>query len=167
MERANRTLQDRLAKELRLAGVNGMEAGNAFLRAFMERFNQRFSIRAARPEDLHRPVNVAASRLSDILCHREQRYVGAQLTFHYDRRLIILEQTELSKGLVSRYVELYDFFDRPLEVRWKRCPASLPGLQQGPARESHSRRREQTAKPCADHRQGTTGYEARNEGQDQ
>ena len=119
VERANRTLQDRLVKELRLAGVNGMEAGNAFLPAFVERFNQRFSVCAARPEDLHRPVNVAASRLSDILCHREQRYVGAQLTFHYDRKLIILEQTELSKGLASRYVELYDFFDRPLEVRWK------------------------------------------------
>jgi hypothetical protein len=119
VERANRTLQDRLVKELRLAGVNGMDAGNAFLPAFVERFNQRFSVCAARPEDLHRPVNVAASRLSDILCHREQRYVGAQLTFHYDRKLIILEQTELSKGLVSRYVELYDFFDRPLEVRWK------------------------------------------------
>lgn len=31
-------------------------------------------------------------------CDREQRYVGAQLTFHYDRKQIILEQTELSKG---------------------------------------------------------------------
>ena len=119
VERANRTLQDRLVKELRLAGVNDMEAGNAFLSGFLERFNDRFSVRAGRPEDLHRPLNLAASRLNDILCHREQRYVGAQLTFHYDRKLIILEQTELSKGLASRYVELYDFSDRPLEVRWK------------------------------------------------
>ena len=46
-------------------------------------------------------------------------YVGAQLTFHYDRKLIILEQTELSKGLAGKYVELYDLFDRSLEVRWK------------------------------------------------
>ena len=119
VERANRTLQDRLVKELRLAGISDMENGNAFLPAFVERFNERFSIRAARPEDLHRPLNLAASRLQDILCHREQRYIGAQLTFHYDRKLIILEQTEISKGLVGRYVELYDFFDRPLEVRWK------------------------------------------------
>ncbi|HEY6412969.1 MAG TPA: hypothetical protein VIX42_04745 [Edaphobacter sp.] len=48
-----------------------------------------------------------------------QRYVGAQLTFHYDRRQIILEQTELSKGLAGRYVEVYDFSDKPLEVRWQ------------------------------------------------
>jgi len=57
--------------------------------------------------------------LSDILCHRELRYVGAQLTFHYDRRQIILEQTELSKGPPGRYVEVYEFSDKPLEIRWQ------------------------------------------------
>ena len=35
VERANKTLQDRLVKELRLAGVSTMEAGNAFLPTFM------------------------------------------------------------------------------------------------------------------------------------
>ena len=73
VERANRTLQDRLVKELRLAGIDDMEAGNAFLRSFLERFNERFSVRAARPENLHRPLKLAGSRLNDILCHREQR----------------------------------------------------------------------------------------------
>ena len=34
VERANRTLQDRLVKELRLAGVCDMESGNAFCRTF-------------------------------------------------------------------------------------------------------------------------------------
>ena len=119
VERANRPLQDRLVKELRLAGVSDMEAANNFLPRFIERYNERFSVRSAKPEDLHRTLNLAASRLQDILCHREQRYVGAQLTFHYDRKLIILDQTDLSRGLVGRYVELYDFPDRPLEVRWK------------------------------------------------
>src|SRR5450432_2630672 len=75
VERANRTLQDRLVKELRLAGVCDMEAGNDFLSTFLERFNERFAVRAVKPENLHRPLNVAAARLNDILCHREQRYV--------------------------------------------------------------------------------------------
>ena len=57
--------------------------------------------------------------MNDILCHREQRYMGAQLTLSYDRRQIILEQTELTKGLAGQYVELYDFADGSLEVRWK------------------------------------------------
>ena len=118
VERANRTLQDRLVKELRIAGISDMEAGNAFLPSFAERFNQRFSVQAARDVDLHRALHLPATKLNDMLCHREQRYVGAQLTFHYDRKQIVLELTELSKGLAGKYVELYDFADHPLEVRW-------------------------------------------------
>jgi transposase len=119
VERANRTLQDRLVKELRMAGVCDIESGNAFLPDFVQRYNERFSIRALKSDNLHRPLNVAQSRLNDILCHREQRYVGQQLTFHYDRKQIILERSEVSEGLAGHYVELYDFVDRPLEVRWK------------------------------------------------
>ncbi len=119
VERANRTLQDRLVKELRLAGISGTEAGNAFLQGFVERYNERFAVRAASTANLHRPLHVPQHKLNDILCHREQRYIGAQLSFHYDRKQIILEQTELSKGLAGKYVELYDFADGSLEVRWK------------------------------------------------
>lgn len=96
-----------------------MAAGNAFLPGFIERYNQRFAVPPARREDLHRRPLVETDRLDDILCHREQRYVGAQLTLSYERQQIILEQTELSKGLGGQYVELYDYTDRPLEVRWK------------------------------------------------
>ena len=119
VERANRTLQDRLVKELRLAGVSGMESGNAFLPGFVERYNERFAVRAASTANLHRPLLLKPQKLNDILCHREQRYVGAQLTFHYDRKQIILERSAVSEKLAAHYVDLYDFPDRPLEVRWK------------------------------------------------
>jgi hypothetical protein len=119
VERANRTLQDRLVKELRLADISSMEAGNVFLPGFVERSNERFAIPPAKTQDLHRTLNVPASRLKDILCHREQRYVGQQLSLAYDRKQIILERSELADKLAGQYVELYDFTDRPLEVRWK------------------------------------------------
>ena len=124
VERANRTLQDRLVKELRLANVTGLEAGNAFLPAFVARFNERFAITPSKPDNLHRTLNVPASRLVDVLCHREQRYVGAQLTLSYDRKQIILERNAVSEELAGKYIELYDFADRPLELRWK--GVSLP-----------------------------------------
>jgi hypothetical protein len=119
VERVNRTLQDRLVKELRLAGISNIVSGNAFLAAFIERFNRRFAIAPASPHDLHRPMQITGTRLGDILCHREQRYVGAQLTFHYERKQIILEQTAVAKGLAGRYVEIFDHFDKRLEVRWQ------------------------------------------------
>ena len=119
VERANRTLQDRLVKELRLAGICDMTAGNAFLPQFMEGFNEKFSVPAAKSENVHRRLNVQASRLADILCHREQRYVGAQLTVSYDRKQIILERSEMADKLAGQYVDVYEFSNRPLEVRWK------------------------------------------------
>ncbi|WP_313615016.1 ISNCY family transposase [Agrobacterium sp.] len=119
VERMNRTLQDRLVKELRLAGIDSMEAGNAFLSGFMEDYNARFAVCPARSEDLHRPVNLAPDRLKEILCKREQRYVGSQLTFSYERQRIMLEETDVTRGLVGKYVETYAYADGRLDVRWK------------------------------------------------
>ena len=118
VERVNRTLQDRLVKELRLAGITDIQTGNSFLPDFMHRFNERFAVAPVNAGDLHRPVPDTARRLEDILCHQEKRHVGAQLTFHYDRKQVILEQTDITKGLAGQYVDVYDFADRPLEVRW-------------------------------------------------
>lgn len=119
VERANRTLQDRFVKELRLAGIADMEAGNAFLEGFKERFNVRFAKAPARPDNLHRALNVEPDRLAEVLCWRENRYVGKQLTFSYDRKRIMLEENELSRALVGKYVDTYAFVDGRFEVRWK------------------------------------------------
>ncbi|HWT63123.1 MAG TPA: ISNCY family transposase [Ochrobactrum sp.] len=119
VERMNRTLQDRLVKELRLSGIDSMEAGNVFLPDFIEDYNTRFAVTPARSDDLHRPLNLAPDRLTEILCKREQRYVGSQLTFSFERKRIMLEETEVTRGLVGRYVETYAYGDGRLDVRWK------------------------------------------------
>ena len=77
-------------------GICDMAAGNVFLPAFLEHFNERFAVPAQKPENLHRSLHVKASQLTDILCHREQRHFGQQLTLAYDRKQIILERSELS-----------------------------------------------------------------------
>jgi hypothetical protein len=43
VERANKTLQDRLVKELRLSGAATITEGNALLPAFMADYNKRFA----------------------------------------------------------------------------------------------------------------------------
>jgi hypothetical protein len=67
VERANRTLQDRLVKELRLSKISTVEAGNDFLSAFIERFNARFAVVPTKPDNLHRKVHLPTSRLTDII----------------------------------------------------------------------------------------------------
>jgi hypothetical protein len=80
VERVKRTLQDRLLKELRLAVLSHLAAVNDFLTEIMVRFNERSVVPAACPGDRHRPVEMAPERLRGILCRREQRHVGRQLT---------------------------------------------------------------------------------------
>lgn len=38
---------------------------------------------------------------------------------HYDRRQIILERNKTSEELAGKYVDLYDYTDGTLEIRWK------------------------------------------------
>jgi hypothetical protein len=119
VERANRTLQDRLVKELQLEGITTIEAANAHLTSFMDRFNDRFARPPARPDDLHRPLKVALPRLRDILCRREMRHVGQQLQLSWHRKLLILERNALTEALPGKYLEVFDFGDGRVELRWK------------------------------------------------
>lgn len=119
VERANRTLQDRLVKELRLAGISDMEAGNEFLSGFMERYNVKFAKIPRRPDNLHRALNIEPDRLRDILCLRDERYIGQQLVFSYERKRIVLEENDVTRNLPGEYVDSYEFADGRLEFRWK------------------------------------------------
>lgn len=124
VERANRTLQDRLVKELRLAGISDRAEANAWLPTFIEHHNARFARAPARPENLHRPVNEPASKLRDIMCWRDERYVGNNLTVNYERKRLILEDSDLARAAVGHYVETFAFADGRVDLRWK--GVSLP-----------------------------------------
>ena len=85
----------------------------------MSSHNERFAVVPLRHEDMHRPLSMSVDKLTDILCQREQRYVGSQLTLTYDRKRIILERNATSEDLGGKYVDAYDFPDGHLEVRSK------------------------------------------------
>ncbi len=119
VERANRTLQDRLVKELRLAKISDIDAANQYLPGFVTRFNQQFAKKPAKADNLHRPLNAAPDRLDDILCWREKRRVGKQLTLNYERKRIILVESDLSRTLPGKYVDTFSFPDGRFQVRWK------------------------------------------------
>lgn len=50
---------------------------------------------------------------------RTARYVSNQLAFSYDRQRVILAETEVTRGLSSKYLDSYEFADGRLEFRWK------------------------------------------------
>jgi transposase len=121
VERAHATLQDRLVKELRLAGISDLEAANAFLPGFIESYNSKFARPPAQALDLHRPL-AGTNQLGDILCWREHRRVSQQLVVHYNRMKLTLHPSEVTARLVGQEVEIYDFPDGRLEIRWKGLP---------------------------------------------
>ena len=57
IERANKTLQDRLVKELRLQGISTIAAGNQVLPGFLANYNARFGQEPYNPKNLHRPLS--------------------------------------------------------------------------------------------------------------
>jgi hypothetical protein len=93
VERCHQTLQDRLVKELRLAGINNAEAANAFLPIFIERHNARFAKPPFNPKNLHRPL-AEHENLDDALCWREERAVSSALSLHYNKVIFILDPNQ-------------------------------------------------------------------------
>src|SRR3954471_6154494 len=62
------------------------------------------------------------NQLGDILCWRETRRVSRQLVVHYNRMKFTLHPSEITARLVGQEVEIYDFPDGRLEIRWKGLP---------------------------------------------
>jgi transposase len=83
-ERLNRTLQDRLVNELRVAGITTLPAANQYLReVFVPRHNATFSHPPRDPESAW--VALGDVDLDQILCHQETRTVGQDNTVTLDR----------------------------------------------------------------------------------
>jgi hypothetical protein len=116
VERAFGTLQDRLVKELRLAGISTVEAANAWLPGFVEDYNKRFGRAAANAKDLHRPLT-QADDLDEILAWREERKVTRNLTLRYDRMMLLLDPTPLARGLTGKTVEVVNYPDGRFAIR--------------------------------------------------
>ena len=74
-ERANRTLQDRLVNELRVAGIATVAAANRYVRdRFLPAFNAEFGRPPADPASAFVPLGRVD--LEQILCVEEERTVG-------------------------------------------------------------------------------------------
>jgi hypothetical protein len=72
VERLFKTFQDRLIKELRLAGGSTLDEANRFLEDYLPIYNQRFSVHPVQPADLHRP-RPASRELDRSLCIKTTR----------------------------------------------------------------------------------------------
>lgn len=115
VERANKTLQDRLVKELRLEDISDIDEANKFLETFMLDHNKRFSKPPLIAHDAHRPL-LPHEDLEKIFCWKEQRTVTVNLTIQYNKRLYLIEDTEQNRALRRQKISVLDFEDKPIEL---------------------------------------------------
>jgi Winged helix-turn helix len=118
VERAHKTLQDRLVKELRLAGVSGLAEANALLPCFITDYNARFAKVPANDKDLHRALH-AGDDLEDAFAWKEERTLSQALTLQYDKVVFVLAPSEQAKAAIGKRVTVFDYPDGRLSIRYK------------------------------------------------
>lgn len=117
VERANKTLQDRLTKEMRLAGIASIEEANLWLDGFIEDYNRRFAKPAKRQQDVHRPIYETQDELYDIFSWQLTRQVSKSLTLQYDRVKYMLSNTADHEHLIGKNVMIYDYPDGSIDIK--------------------------------------------------
>ncbi|WP_371333714.1 ISNCY family transposase [Klebsiella quasipneumoniae] len=116
VERAHLTLQDRLVKELRLRGISSVDAANDFGDEFMTDYNRRFGKTPRHDFDVHRPLETDDD-LTAFFTWREPRRVSKSLTVQYDKVLYLIEDNELSRRAIGKYIEVWYYPDGRKELR--------------------------------------------------
>jgi transposase len=115
-ERMFGTLQGRLPKELKLAGIGDIEAANRFIReVYVGAHNARF----ARPPAIAESGFVAAgdtARLAEVLCIEEERVVSRDNTVAYEGLRLQLPQSRLRAHYVKARVKVRQYPDGTLAV---------------------------------------------------
>lgn len=114
-ERLFRTLQDRLPKELALAGITSMAAANRFLqRTYLPAHNRRFRVI---PDDTGSAfVRYIGPSLADILCLQTTRTVNNDNTVQYDTHCLQIPKDTHRCHYVKATVRVHQYPDRTLSI---------------------------------------------------
>jgi transposase len=129
IERLFETLQDRLVKEMRLTGIDSIQAANHFLEMrFLPEWEQRFSVAPRNPRNAHRRLD-REQRLEEILSVRVVRKVTDDHTVSWDGNRWGVPREEVCTGLRDAQVEIERRLDgshwlrfRGRYLRLRHCP---------------------------------------------
>jgi len=115
IERTFATLQDRLIKEMRLAGVRTKEEANLFLEWYLPIYNERF-LRVAREEgDLHRPL-AKHINLREIFCIKGKRTINNGYIIKWRGRMFLIQHPSIV--MRRRKVEVREHFDGKITIKF-------------------------------------------------
>jgi hypothetical protein len=128
VERMNGTLQDRLVKEMRLAGINDLESANRFVDGkYLRAFHRQFGRAAASAVDVHRAV---PRNLNEVLSWEEERVVQGDWTVTHQGQRYQLDRQHEALSLMRRKVIVrtlrngrVQLVHRGRALKWRSLPA--------------------------------------------
>jgi len=143
VERGFGTHQDRLVKELRLAGISTMEDANRFLyEVYIPKHNRSYAVEPADPVDVHKPL-LPSHDLAAILSIQLQREVQNDFTIRHHNRFFQLEEKQPVRLYRKADIIVQERLDGSIHPVFKgRCLKfhEIPGrpLRPAPARQRHA-----------------------------
>jgi hypothetical protein len=119
VERLFGTLQDRLVKEMRLAGIQTLHKANEFFQeSFLPFWDQRFTLEPRRRRDAHRSVT-RSYKLESILSFREARTVDNDYTIQWYGKRWAIARSDVIAGLRKARVQIEKRLDGSLWVLFR------------------------------------------------
>ena len=132
VERMNGTLQDRLVKEMRLAGIHDLESANRFLDGkYLRPFNRKFERAAASAMDAHRKNT---KPLQEVLSWETQRVVQGDWTVTCAGKRYQLDQRHEVLSLVRRKVIVRTLRNGRVQLVYRGQPLKWRALPEGSVR---------------------------------
>ena len=114
-ERAFRTLQDRLPKELTLAGITTVEAANRWIaETYLAEHNAAFAVAPAEAGSAFVPDR--GGQAGAVLCLQEERRVGNDNTVHWRGLSLQIPPSPLRAHFVRATVRVHEYPDGRLAV---------------------------------------------------
>ena len=119
VERLFGTLQDRLIKEMRVAGVTSMEEANRFLEeSFIPFWNERYTVAPKEPVDAHRPLPKGVDLLR-LFAETDERVIRNDFTFRFQNRFYQIEEKQADGAMPGTQITLEHRLDGTLRFRWR------------------------------------------------
>lgn len=164
VERLFRTFQDRLIKEMRLAGVKTKEEANEFLKTYLPKFNRRFARQAKREVNLHREVQKGIN-LKQVLSIQTKRVLRNDNTIRHENKFYQIENRW--NGRKPKGVVVEERMDGKLCLSWEgkelkyRRIEEQPRVEEPVKRSGYRSGKNPNSRPKMEHPWKRKSYEAR------
>ena len=159
VERMNGTLQDRLVKELRLAGITNIKEANEFLKKYIPKFNAKFAVVPKRKKDLHKAIGKQTKeKLPQIFSIQDQRKVNNDYTIMFKNNFFQLDREQTTTVYKKDAVIVEERLDETIKLRLRDNYLNYKTLPERPKKEINiklpalTKQRQNSAyRPPADH----------------